>query len=289
MTGVVGKPVREAEVSEDAPTVDSVDGVTPGVATEEKPTVGEPEVPVPEPQKELEGPAQAEGLGPSPEAVKQGVPTLVVSKPTTEPATEDKPAAESESVIEPQEPGPVPPIVSFEGPSPDEAELQAATPAISKSVEAAQEVPTPDVPQEESNEVGRSQSPWTPSYSVSSQGGGLDNLGSADEEVVGSTTTHEPPVEEPIAEPTSAPEIVTPAEVRAFNPLFLPSKIERLLFRSQPLPNRRVNLNRPQRSSRMSLSRQNPNPPPTNQSLKSQLRSCHPLRLVPKFTRFISH
>ena len=129
-------------------------------------------------------------------------------------------------MIEPQEPGAVPPVVSSEEPSPDEAELQEATPAISKPIQAPQEVPTSDVPQEESNKVERSQSPWTPSYSVSSQGGGLDDLAPADEEAV-------EPAEEQITESTPAPEIVTPAEVRAFDTLFLSSKIDQLLFRSQ--------------------------------------------------------
>lgn len=113
---------------------------------------------------------------------------------------------------EPQEPGLVPPAV----PTEEKHSTDEATPAISEPIEATQDLPTSDVPQEESNEIEHSQSPWTPSYSISSQGGGLDNAAPVDEEAVESTTAPEPPVEEPIAESAPAPEIVTLAEVRGF-------------------------------------------------------------------------
>ena len=222
------EPTKEVEVTE-APAVDSVDGVTPDAASEEKPTVGEPEVPVPVPQ-EVEEPPLVEEL---PGVTEQEVPAPAVPEPAVEPAAEepasgvpepelpnserafgDVPPVEPESVTEPQEPGAVPPVIySEEKPSPDEAEPEEVTPAISEPVEATQDVPTSDVPQEESNEIEHSQSPWRPSYSVSFQGGGLDNVALADEEAVESTTVPEPPVEEPITESAPVPEIVTPVEV----------------------------------------------------------------------------
>ena len=251
------------------------------MASEEKPTIGEPEVPVPDPQKELKEPAPAEEPASSPEVTKHEIPAPVVSEPTVETTAEEEPAsgvpepefptpeppvgevhpAEPESVIEPQEFGPVPPpVTSEEKHSAVETELEEATPAISEPAEPPLDVPTSDVPQQESNKVERPHSPWTPSYSVSSQGGGLDNLAPADEEVVESTIAPEPPVEEPPAESMLTPEIATPAEVRAFNPSFISSKIDRFSFRNQPLPNPRMNLSWPQLNPRTSQSRQNPNP-----------------------------
>jgi len=257
------KSVKEVEVTEEAPAVDSVWGITPDVATEEKPTVGEPEVPVPEPRKEVEEHAPAEEPGPSPEITEHELPAPAASEPTVEPVTEEEPTsgvsepelpthelavgdvplAESESVIEPQETGAVPPPVpSEEKSSAVETKLEEATPVISEPAEASLDVPTSDIPQQGSNEVERPRSPWTPSYSVSSQGGGLDNLAPADEEVIGSTTAPELPVEEQAAESAPMPEIVNTAEVRTINCLARSPKIDRFSSRSHPLPNQRANL-----------------------------------------------
>lgn len=130
-------------------------------------------------------------------------------------------------------------ILSEEKPSNDEVETEEVTPATLEPIEAKQDIPTSGVPHEESSEVERSQSPWTPSYSVSSQGGVLDNPGLADEEAVGITSAPEPPVEEPTAETIPTPEIVTPAEVHTFDVSLPPSETDELLFRSLSLPNQR--------------------------------------------------
>ena len=102
-----------------------------------------------------------------------------------------------------------PPALS-ENPSTDETELKDASPAISGTVETARDAPTSDVPQEQTSQIERS---WTPSYSVSSQGGGLDTSQTANEEVVEPTPAPESPAEELATEPAPASETVTSVEV----------------------------------------------------------------------------
>jgi hypothetical protein len=223
----------EPIVKEEILTTGSVEDVTLDVVGEDKLAVDEPEVSAPEPQEKVEGLAPVVAAPveeSSPEVIGQEVPAPAVSEPTVEPAAEEEPTA---SVLkpevptpEPQEPKVVPPPVSSEKKlSTDEPAPEEASPAISEPVDAAENVSTPDVPQEETKQVER---PWTPSYSVSSQGGGLDTAPPADEEVDEPPTPPEPPVEEPAAEPTPTPEIVTPAEVRTFNISFPSQKIDQL-------------------------------------------------------------
>lgn len=211
----VPEHVVESVVTEEAPAIDPVEDVTPDIVTEEKPAVDKPEAPAPEPRENVEEPASVvaapvEEPEPSPEVTEQEVPAHAVSEPTAGPATEEETASGvfelDVPVPEPQEP---------------EAEPELATPAIFESVEAAQDVPTLDIPQEETKHVGR---PWARSYSVSSQGGGLGDTALADAKDVEPTTAPEPPVEEP------APEIVTPAEVRVPSVLSPSWKIYQPLF-----------------------------------------------------------
>jgi len=211
-TPSVTEDVVEPIAVEEVLVVDPVEDVTPDVVAEEKLAVDEPEVPVLEPQEVVEesvpaAPAPVEESEPSPEVTRQEVPVPVVSDPIVEPEVPAPESREAETVppaVPPEEEG-----LSVGGAGPEEA-----TPAISEPVEAAQDVTNPDLPPEETKQVER---PWTPSYSVSSQGGGLDDGAPADEEAA-EPTAPEPLVEEPAAEsvPAPAPEIVTPAEVRAF-------------------------------------------------------------------------
>jgi hypothetical protein len=101
-------------------------------------------------------------------------------------------------------------------------ELQGVPPAISEPVEAKHDVPIPAIPQEETKQAER---PWTPSYSVSSQGGGLDSAVPT-EEALGQNIATETPVE-PAA---SEPEPVTVVEVCTFRPLFPSRKINQVLL-----------------------------------------------------------
>ena len=232
--------VEPVVAEEETPTVDSVEGITPEVVAEETSTVDEPEGPNPKLQEVVEEPAPvvaapAEDSEPPSEVTEQEVPVPVASEPTVEPAAEEEsasdpfeadilapeptlsevPPVESESASGPQEPEVVrPPVQSEEKPSTDEVELEEASLVISEPVEVSQDAPTSDVPREETKPV---EGPWTPSYSVSSQGGGLDTAQPADEETVESTTAPEPLVEKLAADSIPAPEIVTPAEVCAFN------------------------------------------------------------------------
>ena len=221
-TFAVPEHIMEPVVEGDTPAVEPVEDVTPDAATQDKPTVddlevlkaGEPALVVATPVEEPE---------PSPEVVEQAV--FAVPEPTVEPTAEEKlapgvlepevpapepvleevPPVEFELVIEPQEPDVVPPPV----PSEEKASIGEAEPE--EAVEAGQDVPTSDVPQEETKQV---EGPWTPSYSVSSQGG-LDAAPPADEDVE-STIAPEPPVEEPVAESGPVPEVAAPDEVRTF-------------------------------------------------------------------------
>jgi len=209
-------------VTEGAPAVNFVEDATPDIVTEEKSAVEEPAPVVAAPVEEPES---------SPEVLAH------VSEPTAEPAAEGETASDvfnlNVPALEPQETEAVyPPVPPEEEPSIDEAEPEVTTPSISEPVEAAQDVATSDVPQEETKQVER---PWTRSYSVSSQGGVWDSTVPADEEVVEPTTAPEPPVDKPATEPTPRLESVTPAEVRAFSISFPSRKIDQLFFRSPPL------------------------------------------------------
>jgi len=240
LTFAVPEHVMEPVVTEEAPAVNPVEDVTPSAVTEETPAVDGLEVPTPELQEEVEGAASVivastESSEPSPRVTEQEVPVSTVSEPTVEPAAEEGstsdplelnvpapepalgevPPVESESVGEPQESEPAQPSVSFEAkPSVGEVEPEEAPPAIPDPAEAAQDIPASDVPQEETEQI---KSSWTPSYSVSSQGGGLDTAPPADEEVVEPMPVPEPPVEESVTESAPVPETATPAEVRASN------------------------------------------------------------------------
>lgn len=98
----------------------------------------------------------------------------------------------------------------------DEVEPQQVPLVISEPVEVEYDVQVPDALQEEAKQVDR---PWTPSYSVSSQGGGSDNVVAADEGNAEPSIVPEPPVEEP-----AAPAYVTtiPAEVCVLDVSFPP-------------------------------------------------------------------
>ena len=238
LTFVVPEHVTEEVMTEETRAVDPVKDITPDVIAEETPIVDELEVSTPEPQEKIEEStfvvaAPAESPEPAPEVTEQEVPVFAVFEPTVEPAAEEGPVSdplepdvlasepalgeappvESESVEEPQEFEAAQPPVSEEKPSIDEVEPEEAPPATFDPVDAAQDIPAPDVPQEETKQV---ESFWAPSYSVNFQGGSLDTTLPADEEVQ-SIPAPEPPVEESVAEFAPAPEIVTPAEVRASN------------------------------------------------------------------------
>ena len=185
-------PEPQEKVEEPVPVV-----AVPVEESESSSDVAEPEVsvtPAPEPTVEDDS---------APVVLEPGL-------PTPEPALGDIPLVESESVTEPQEPEAIPPAVSSERFSTDEAEPEETVPTASESVEVLQDALT----QERSKEIERSQSPWTPSYSVSSQGGGLDSAAPADEEAVEPTSASEPTMEEPVAESVPTPEIVDSIEVR---------------------------------------------------------------------------
>ena len=185
-------PEPQEKVEEPAPVV-----ATPVEELESSPDVAEPEVPVtPAPEPTVEDDS-------APIVLEPGL-------PTPELALGDIPLVESEPVTEPQESEDIPPAVSSERFSVDEAEPEETAPAVS---EVAQDA----LAQEISKEIERSQSPWTPSYSVSSQGGGLDSAAPADEEAVEPTSASEPTMEEPAAESTPTPEIVDSIEVCALN------------------------------------------------------------------------
>jgi len=240
LTFAVPEHVMEPVATEEAPAVDPVEDVTPSVVTEEIPAIDGLKVPTPELQEEVERVASVivaptEGSEPSPRVTEQEVPVSTVSEPTVEPAAEggsasdplelnvpapepvlgEVPPVESESVGEPQQSEPAQKPVSFEAkPSVSEVESEEVPSAIPDPAEAAQDISASDVPQEETEQV---ESSWTPSYSVSSQGGSLDTAPPADEEVVEPTPVPEPSVEESATESAPVPETATPAEVRASN------------------------------------------------------------------------
>ena len=184
-------------------------------------SVGEAEVPAPQGEEVKEPvPVVAESAEePEPfveDAASEPTAELetVVTDVPAEPVVREAPPVEPESVAEPQETEVADLPVPSEEPAVDDVELEEVTPAISEPVEAEPEAPISDVPREETKSVER---PWTPSYSVSSQGGGLDKVAPADEEVSEPTIVPEPPVEESAA---PAPEIATPTEVCALGVLF---------------------------------------------------------------------
>ena len=200
LTLAVPEHLMEPVVIQEAPAVNSVVDVAPDVVA-------------------------AEGSGPPAEEPDQEVLISATPGPTVEPiATKGstsnpleldvpapEPSIESESARERQESeADRPPTLSEENPSTDETELNDASPAISGSVETARDAPTSDVPQEQTSQTERS---WTPSYSVSSQGGGLDTSQTANEEVVEPTPAPESPAEELVTEPAPASETVTSVEV----------------------------------------------------------------------------
>ena len=200
----------EPVVTEEAPAVDSIESVDKPEPP--APEVAEQEDPVPAVSGPIVGPAAEEGFVP-------------------DPLRPDVPAPEP--VSEPQESETVHLSVLSEKPS-----LEETPPTIPEPVEAVQDIPAPDVPQEETKQVEGS---WTPSYSVSSQGGGLDTAPPADEEIVEPTPAPEPPVEESATEfeSTPAPKIVTSAEVCAFMFHLPHGKLTSFLFRNLLFPNRR--------------------------------------------------
>ena len=208
-------------IVEEAPAVNPVEDVVPHLVSEQKFTA-EAEVPTMQPE-EVEEPASSLGV------VEQEVPTPVVPEPVVEPANQlpafdvpepyvsapeltsgEVPPAEPESLAESRE------IEAVDPPGPSEEEAAVGTfepeqvpSAIPEPVEVEKDALISDAPQEGAEQVDR---PLTPSYSVSSQGGGLDRTAFTDGEVAEAVVVPEPPVEEPDA-PT--PEIVTPAEVCA--------------------------------------------------------------------------
>lgn len=259
LTFVVPEHVTEQEETR---AVDSVEDIIPDVIAEETPTVDELEVSTLEPQEKIEAStfvvaAPVESSEPTPEVTEQEVPAFAVFGPTVEPAAEEGPVSdplepdvlapelalgeappvESESVEELQEFEAAQPPASEEKPSVDEVEPEEAPPAIFDPVNAAQDSPVPDVLQEETKQA---ESFWAPSYSVNFQGGSLDITLPADEEVE-SIPAPELPVEESVVEFAPAPEIVTPAEVRASNvPPYLREKLTSFPSRSMLLSSQRL-------------------------------------------------
>ena len=220
-------------VVEEAPIVNLVEDVIPNTVSEEKPTV-EAKVPVTQPEEvEEPGPIVAESAEKREPSPGQEIPAPIVSElaveptneepvlsvpesdiPPAEPAIEQVPPMEPESAAEPQETeGVNPPAPSEfeEEVSVDPVEQEHVPLVISEPVEAEKDVLISDPLQEEARQVER---PWTPSYSVSSQGGGLDDIVSTDEVAAEPTVVPELPVEELVA---PAPGSVIPAEVRVLD------------------------------------------------------------------------
>ena len=219
----------------EAPVV-GLGNVAPGVITEEKPVVDEVKEPVPPLEVEEPAPVVTEPVAnpkPESEVVKQEVPPPTITEPAVEPAIEEPvshvpeptsaedPPAEPDSVEEFQEP-----VSGSSVPYEKELvvdELEGVPPAISEPVEAKRDLPIPDVPEEETKQAGR---PWTPSYSVSSQGGGLDSAVPAEEEALEPNVATETPVEPAACEP----ETVTLVEVCILRASFPSRKINQILL-----------------------------------------------------------
>ncbi|KAF9791018.1 hypothetical protein BJ322DRAFT_421677 [Thelephora terrestris] len=198
----VDHPVVEAQVvdsvDEAAPLPDEVEGPVPVVAA----SVEEPDSPSEVIEQEV---LAASELAVEPLAEEAATDAPESDFPA-EPTQEEVPPVESEAVLASQKTEAVGLPVPSEELAVDEVEPDDVSPAFSEPAEAEEEVPTPDVSQEETKSLER---PWTPSYSVSSLGGGLDKVAPADEEVSEPTIVPEPPLEEP-APP--APEIITSTE-----------------------------------------------------------------------------
>lgn len=208
-------------VVEGEPVVNSIeDIVSEGLIDEADVLITQPE--------EVKEPTVAgavEASEPSPGVVEQGVPIPIPSEPAVEPANEEPvlnvsesdviagtvPHVEPGSMVEPQETETWnPPVTSEEEATVDKVGLEQAPSAISE--------------------------PWTPSYSVSSQGGGLEDALSADGEITEPTVAPELSVEEPAA-PTA--ETGTPAEVCALRVRSLCGGLTRFSLRSQLLSSQR--------------------------------------------------
>ena len=236
-TPLLAAPISENVVEPAAETalvvVDSVGETAPDVVSEENlieeggvlaPQTKEVEEPVTVIAESVEetAPVVVESIEesePSPDVIEQkdttpAVSERVVEEPTPQPdvsATEH--TTEEVPPVEPQSTAESPETEVIEKPAPEEpvingVEQEEVPPAISEPTEAEQEASIPDVPREEVKPIER---PWTPSYSVSSQGGGLDNAVPADEEISKPTVAPGPPAEEPVV---SASEVEVPTEVR---------------------------------------------------------------------------
>ena len=214
----IAEHVVEPVVTEGTPAIDSVEDVTPAIVPERQYTLDEPEPPVPE-VAEQEDPvltASEPIIKPAAEEGSTSDP-LEPDLPAPGPVLGEAPPAKPEPVSEPQESETLHPLAPLE----EELSSEETPPTIPEPVEVVQDAPTSDILQEETKQV---ESSWTPSYSVSTQGGGLDVAPSADEEVIEPTPAPETPVEESAAEPEPAavPEISTAVEVCVFN-VSLPS------------------------------------------------------------------
>ena len=209
---ILAAPEYVEQVLEEAPVVNSVENIIPNVVSQGEVTIGT-EVSVTQPEADEEPvPVVSESVKepePSLGAVDQEAPAFAISKPAEKPTNEAPAFDVPESDVAPVDPSleVVPPVEPESVVESQETEIESEQVplTISEPVEVGQHVLVPDAPQEEAQEADR---PWTPSYTVSSQGGGLDNTVSTDEVVVDPMVNPEPLVEEP------APEIVTPVEVR---------------------------------------------------------------------------
>lgn len=224
---VIARPLSVVPISEDVVesvaeetpvVVDSVEETAPDVVSEENPAFEEEEALAPQ-TKEVEEPVTVVVA-----SVEETIPVVAEPVEESEPSSyvneqKDAAPAVSERAVEESTPQP---DVSATEPTPEKVspvEPQSTVesretevinqPAPSEEPvvdEAEQEASIPDVPQEEVKPLER---PWTPSYSVSSQGGGLDNIVPTGEEASEPTIAPEPPAEEPVV---STPEVEAPAE-----------------------------------------------------------------------------
>ena len=188
-------------------------------------------------------PGSAEELKPSHEAIEREIVAFASSEPPVEPVAENSasvvpepyalapnltseevPALEPGLVTGSQKVEVVTPALPQEHTA-DETQPEEVPPVVSEHIEAEQVSGALQEPEH----VER---PWTPSYSVSSQGGGLDNVASTEED----TIAPEPPVE---VAATPPPEIVASAEVRTPRVCFHHAGLTILLPRSLMLFNQR--------------------------------------------------
>ena len=187
----------------EAPVVHSVEDFIPSITPEEKLTA-QAKVPATQPEETQESvPVVAEPAKepePSIGVVEQEVPAPTLSEPAVEPANELPAFDVPKSDVSAAEPtlGEVPPVGLESETEPQETE-------ISDPYEADKDLVTRNALAELKEAIH----PWTPSYSISSQGGGLDDAALAEEGVA-----PELPAEEPAA---PASEIMIPAEVCALD------------------------------------------------------------------------